>query len=435
MQVTFLVPGNILHNSGGNVFNARLAQGLRALGVEVDVVPVEGSWPEASAKDRRRLGGLLGAWTSRVKAPSGTVTLVDGLIACGAPAEIEYAAAAGQRTWVLLHMPSPSHPDGEKRALRAAAGVICTSSSAAAHVTDNYGLAGRVALPGTDAAPLAPGSEPPHIIAVAALLPNKDQCLIVAALARLKDLPWSASLVGTDDADPAYAALVRSAIAAQGLEGRVRMTGELAGKALADEWNRADLSLLVSRAESFGLVVTESLARGIPVIVRKGTGAVDALGLASSLSDAPGGDNGTQTAGAVNARAGDEGTPGADANAVSGSAAGQPDSAVAYRGTGGAQPDTAGARPDTAGALPGAAVELDGPERDRPDVLAAVIRQWLSDATLRSGWRSAAVAGRDRLPGWEVTALNVLEILRPSATTTATPAEEAPTAGGSSGAQ
>jgi hypothetical protein len=275
---------------------------------------------------------------------------------------------------------------------------------------------------------LAPGSEPPHIIAVAALLPNKDQCLIVAALARLKDLPWSASLVGTDDADPAYAALVRSAIAAQGLEGRVRMTGELAGKALADEWNRADLSLLVSRAESFGLVVTESLARGIPVIVRKGTGAVDALGLASSLSDAPAGDNGTQTAGAVNARAGDEGTPGADANAVSGSAAGQPDSAVAYR-------DTAGARSDTAGALPGAAVELDGPERDRPDVLAAVIRQWLSDATLRSGWRSAAVAGRDRLPGWEVTALNVLEILRRSATTTATPAEEAPTAGGSSGAQ
>ncbi|MET4590891.1 glycosyltransferase family 4 protein [Arthrobacter sp. 754] len=382
MHVTFLVPGNILHNSGGNVFNDRLTQGLRALGVDVDVVPVEGSWPEANAKERRRLGGLLGAWKSSAKSPSGTVTLVDGLIAGGAPDEIEYAAAAGQRTWVLMHMPSPSHPDGEKRALRAAAGVICTSSSAAAHITDQYGLAGRVALPGTDAAPLAPGSEPPHIIAVAALLPNKDQLLIVAALARLKELPWSASLVGTDDADPAYAAKVRSAIASQGLEDRVRMTGELAGKALADEWNRADLSLLVSRAESFGLVVTESLARGIPVIVRAGTGAVDALGLASSLP-----------------------APASDEVALPGQAA----------------------------ALPGTAVGLDGPESNRPDVLAAVVRQWLAEAALRADWRSAAVAARERLPGWDVTALNVLEILTASAT--AMSAEDMPTAEGPSGAQ
>lgn len=382
MHVTFLVPGNILHNSGGNVFNDRLTQGLRALGVEVDVVPVEGSWPEANAKERRRLGGLLGAWKSSAKSPSGTVTLVDGLIACGAPDEIEYAAAAGQRTWVLMHMPSPSHPDGEKRALRAAAGVICTSSSAAAHITDQYGLAGRVALPGTDAAPLAPGSEPPHIIAVAALLPNKDQLLIVAALARLKELPWSASLVGTDDADPAYAAKVRSAIASQGLEDRVRMTGELAGKALADEWNRADLSLLVSRAESFGLVVTESLARGIPVIVRAGTGAVDALGLASSLP-----------------------APASDEVALPGQTV----------------------------ALPGTAVGLDGPESNRPDVLAAVVRQWLAEAALRADWRSAAVAARERLPGWDVTALNVLEILTASAT--AMSAADMPTAEGPSGAQ
>lgn len=397
MHVTFLVPGNILHNSGGNVFNARLTEGLRALGVEVDVVPVDGSWPDASAKERRRLGGLLGAWRlgtwkPTAEVPPGTVTLVDGLIACGAPDEVEYAAAAGQRTWVLLHMPSSSHPDGEKRALRAAAGVICTSASAAAHVSEKYGLSGRAALPGTDAAPLAVGSEPPHIIAVAALLPNKDQLLIVAALALLQDLAWSASLVGTADADPAYAELVRSAIASHRLEDRVRMTGELTGKSLADEWKRADLSLLVSKAESFGLVVTESLAHGIPVIVREGTGAVDALGMGSSTP---------------HPRVGEE-----------------------------------GARLAEAAALPGTAVGLAGPERDQPEVLAAVIRRWLSDAALRDDWGTAAVAARDRLPGWDVTAMSVLEILTASAaaptgtaTATSTPAQDTPTAGGTSSAQ
>jgi glycosyltransferase involved in cell wall biosynthesis len=372
MLVRFLVPANIRHNSGGNVYNARLAQGLRALGVVVEVLAVDGSWPDSSAEERRRLGGLLGAWDPGPDQPQaeilpGTITLVDGLIACGAPDELEYAAAAGQRTWVLLHMPSPSHPDGEGRALRAAAGVIFTSSSAAASRAEKQELhASRVALPGTDPAPVASGSVPPHIIAAAALLPNKDQLLTVAALARLKDLPWSASLIGTDDADPAYAARVRAVIASSGLEGRVRVTGQLSGNALDDEWNRADLSLLVSRAESFGLVVTESLARGIPVIVRQGTGAVEALGVAGRLE---------------------------------GELAGRRDGRPVGKNEG------------TAYALPGAAVGLAGPEGNHPDLLAAVIRQWLSDAHLRAVWRGAALAAREWLPGWDATARKVLAIL------------------------
>jgi glycosyltransferase involved in cell wall biosynthesis len=188
----------------------------------------------------------------------------------------------------------------------------------------------------------------------AALLPNKDQLLTVAALAGLQDLAWTASLVGADDADPGYAELVRTAIASQGMEQRVRLTGQLAGQALEGEWNRADLSLLVSRAETFGLVVTESLAHGIPVIVRDGTGAVEALGLAAERNAQPG---------------------------------------------------------SKAGALPGTAVELPGPDTSHPDMLAAVIRRWLSEPSLRTSWREAALAARGRLPGWDATAGNVVEYL------------------------
>ena len=385
MLVRFLVPANIRHNSGGNVYNTRLAQGMRTLGVDTEVLAVDGSWPDASADQRRRLGGVLGAGGRRADITAGTVTLVDGLIACGAPDELEYAAAAGRSPWVLLHMPAPSHPDGERRALRAAAGVICTSSSAVASTEMRHGLpACQVALPGTDPAPKAAGSAPPHIVAVAALLPNKDQLLTVAALARVQDLAWTASLVGTDDADSTYAAQVRGSIASFGLEGRVRVTGQLAGKALADEWNRADLSLLVSRAESFGLVVTESLARGIPVVVRKGTGAVEALGLAGRLAGGMAGGLGVRPAG-------------------------KPEGAT-Y-------------------AVPGAAVGLAGPDNSHPDVLAAVIRQWLLDGTLRAGWRAAALAAREQLPGWDSTARNVLAILSAPAgkiLAEETPAEETP---------
>jgi glycosyltransferase involved in cell wall biosynthesis len=355
-NLRFLVPANIRHNSGGNVYNARLAQGLRALGVEVEVIAVDGSWPDASPEERRRLGGLLGAGEPQAEITAGTITLVDGLIACGAPDELESAAAERQLTWVLLHMPSASNPEKEARSLRAATGVICTSTSAAAVITSLHGMtASHVALPGTDPAPVAKGSDPPHIIAVAALLPNKDQLLTVEALARLQDLAWSASLVGSDNVHPEYADIVRAAVAGQGLEERVRLTGQLTGEALDDEWNRADLSLLVSRAEAFGLVVTESLARGIPVIIRDGTGAVEALTFASLA---------------------------------------------------------AGETEVRDGMVPGAAVDLSsGPERDSAEALAGAIRQWLEGAGLRTGWRAAALAARENLPGWENTARTVIDIV------------------------
>ena len=279
LRIRFVVPGNVRHNSGGNVYNAALAAELTALGAAVEICPLDGDWPGGSAEDRRRLARLLhaapgdgGSAVGRSANPGsatahvtpGSVTLVDSLLACGAPDELEAAAAAGQRVWILLHMPLPDHPERERRALQAAAGVICTSRSAAAGIRARHGLDGvRVALPGTAPAPLAAGSLSagsgvPHFIAVAALLPNKDQSLLLDALARLTDLSWTASLIGSDTADPAYAAQLRNSLEPLGLARRVSIPGELRGPALDAEWAAADLSLLISRAETYGLVVTES---------------------------------------------------------------------------------------------------------------------------------------------------------------------------------
>ncbi|MFF2246207.1 glycosyltransferase [Arthrobacter sp. NPDC058130] len=367
-RLRFVVPGNVRHNSGGNVYNAALARELAALGVAVETCPLDGDWPGGSAGDRRRLAALLrpapGAGGS-----AGSITLVDSLLACGAPAELEAAAAAGQPAWILLHMPLPDNPEREHRALRAAAGVICTSRSAAAGIGARHGLENlQVALPGTAAAPpaagsLAAGSGVPHFIAVAALLPNKDQSLLLHALARLTDLPWTASLIGSDTAHPAYAARLRNSVEHLGLAGRVGLPGELRGPALDAAWDAADLSLLISRAETYGLVVTESLARGIPVVVRDGTGAVEAL----AAGTPPGGQVPNSAA------------PGA-------------------RAPGAPVPDSQ---------LPGAAVGLG----TDPAPLADLLRRWLADAGLRNRWRDAAAAARGRLPGWDATARTVLEAL------------------------
>ena len=57
-RIRFVVPGNIRHNSGGNVYNAALARGLSALGVAVETCPLDGDWPGGTPEDRRRLASL-----------------------------------------------------------------------------------------------------------------------------------------------------------------------------------------------------------------------------------------------------------------------------------------------------------------------------------------------------------------------------------------
>ncbi|MGF6834544.1 glycosyltransferase involved in cell wall biosynthesis [Paenarthrobacter sp. TE4293] len=270
MHVRFLVPGNVRHGSGGNKYNAKLAEHLAALGADIETVVVDGDWPVGSPADRQRFAEAL---------DGGATVIADGLVAGGAPDEIAGAAGKGTKVWILSHIALADHDDLEAKALAAAAGIICPSAHAAAELGAKYGaLDVVVATPGAASAGVSAGSVPTHIVSVAALLPNKSQTLLVEALSQLHNLEWSASLIGSHDPDPAYAAKVRDAVEHYGLQQRVTLTGELTGQELEDHWHKADLSILLSRSESFGMVVTESLAHGVPVIVRQGTGAVEALG-------------------------------------------------------------------------------------------------------------------------------------------------------------
>ncbi|MDI2033276.1 glycosyltransferase family 4 protein [Paenarthrobacter nitroguajacolicus] len=270
MHLRFLVPGNVRHGSGGNKYNAKLAEHLTALGATVETVTVDGDWPVGSTADRRRFAQAL---------DGGTTVVADGLVASGAPDEIAGAAGKGTKVWILSHMALTAHHDLEAKALAAATGIICPSLHSQAQLQARHGMLDIVvATPGAEPADVSAGSQPKHIVAVAALLPNKDQTHLVEALSQIKDLPWTAALIGSEEADPAYAAEVRAAVEHHALQNRIRVTGELTGTPLQEQWHKADLSVLISKSESFGMVVTESLAHGVPVLVRQGTGAVEALG-------------------------------------------------------------------------------------------------------------------------------------------------------------
>lgn len=265
--------------TGGNIYDDELAAGLRRLGVDVREHRVDGRWPEASAADQARFAGVLAAeqhW------------LVDGIVACAAPDAVAAALRQGRRITVIVHMclsderglsdqARRRYAETEAQTLALPVGVLCTSHWMAAELRRRYGrTAATVAVPGTGPAPLSRGSDPPQLLTLASITPTKDQLTLVAALALLTDLRWTACLVGADRVDPGYVHQVRAAVDQARLSDRVRLTGPLVGPQLAAEWARSDLLVLPSQAESYGLVVIEALAHGIPAVVSAGTGAVEA---------------------------------------------------------------------------------------------------------------------------------------------------------------
>jgi Glycosyl transferases group 1 len=289
-ELAFVVPAGLSRPTGGNRYDQSVAAALAALGLRPDLREVPGAWPVGSPADRARLARQLTG-----PAP----VLVDGLLACGAPAEISAAVLAGQHVIVLVHMPLGLDPaltaqvaaqrDAlEGQALRAASAVVATSAWTAADLRTRHGLPEvAVAVPGSDPAALARGSTPPLLLHLAAVTPLKNQLTTVQALARLTDLPWTASLTGALDVDPGYVQAVRAAITRHSLDERVVLTGPQTGEDLDRLWDASNLVLLPSLAETWGMVVTEGLARGLPAVVGRGTGATQALGT-SPDGDLPG---------------------------------------------------------------------------------------------------------------------------------------------------
>ena len=267
--------------SGGNLYDRRVCQGLARAGWDVheDAVSRVGrpAFP-ASA---------LAEVLARVR--GGRVTLVDGLVASGHP-EVLGPESARLRLVVLVHLPlglggSAGVRQREATALRGVAAVVTTSRWSRRWLVDTYALdPARVvaATPGVDPAGVVCGSPAGNrLLCVGALVPEKGQDALVEALAILTGGDWCCELVGSVRRDPGFVALVRRRAAELGVAHRVHLTGPLTGPALDDAYARADLLVTASRLETYGMVVTEALARGIPVVATRTGGLPEALGRAT----------------------------------------------------------------------------------------------------------------------------------------------------------
>jgi glycosyltransferase involved in cell wall biosynthesis len=263
--------------SGGNRYDRRVCGGLRAAGWRVAELAVPGSWPRPAPTALDALARTLDAL------PDGALVLVDGLIASAARAVL-VPRSGRLRLVVLVHMVfggAAVSGDDEQAVLAAARAVVTTSDRTRQLLLDLYALPPdrvHVARPGTDPASVSPPSAGGgRLLCVGTLWPVKGQDLLLEALAGISGT-WRCGFVGPVDRDPDFVAALHRRAAAAGIADRLRWAGVRTGAQLAREYRDADLLVVPSRSEAYGMVVGEALAAGVPVLAAAAGGIPEALG-------------------------------------------------------------------------------------------------------------------------------------------------------------
>jgi glycosyltransferase involved in cell wall biosynthesis len=276
VSLALLLPGSIDQLTGGYLFARHVVDGLATRDHPVHVVELAGRFPDADAAAHAACAGALASL------PDGARAIIDGLALAGF-ADCLAREAARLRLIAWVH-----HPLADETGLGAAEharfhaleskllplfrGAICPSQCTADAVA-RYGVdPARIAVapPGTKK-PAEPRMRSRRngilrLLTVATVTPRKGHLVLIEALAQLQRGDWHLDCIGSTTRDPAHVAAVRAAIAAHGLAARVRLDDEIPQDALGAAYDAAELFVLPSFHEGYGMALAEALAHGLPIV-------------------------------------------------------------------------------------------------------------------------------------------------------------------------
>ena len=282
-ELYFAYPGDLDTPTGGYGYDRRIISGLRTNGWDVETVCLGNGFPFPS------LETLENAQSQIRRIPEGSVVVVDGL-AFGAMSEIAKDYEQKLQLIALLHHPlcqenglqaeqSGALHASERVALRCARQVIVTSPATAGQVTQLFDVPESnidVIVPGTDVPdPFdRTSSNTVRLLSVGTVVPRKGYDLLFEALAGIPDQNWSLDIVGGTNADPDCYMKLLALAGDLKLAEQIMFHGSVPGDALAGFYQAADVFVLASRYEGYGMAYTEAMAHGLPVI-GSGSGAVE----------------------------------------------------------------------------------------------------------------------------------------------------------------
>lgn len=106
-----------------------------------------------------------------------------------------------------------------------------------------------------------------RVLFLSRLDPKKGLDLLLAAFARVRENHPHATLVIAGDGDPAFIAALQQSSKRLGLDAGILWTGFVEGQEKLAVFADADVFVLPSYSENFGVAVVEAMSAGLPVIV------------------------------------------------------------------------------------------------------------------------------------------------------------------------
>jgi len=274
-RIAFAVPGDLATPTGGYAYDRRMIAELRNLGWDVGVIGLGDGFPRPDAKTRASAEAVLAAL------PKGRPIVIDGLAFGVMPEEAARLRKRNPLIAVVHHplaletgLAAAEAADlhaSEQAALAAAVRVITSSATTARGLVADFGVPAdriTVAPPGFDRAALARGGDGGvvQLLSVGSIVPRKGHDVLIAALACLTDLPWKLVIAGDRTRDREAAARLDADIARCNLANRVTVLGAVAPEQVDALYAAADLFVLASRFEGYGMVYAEAMMRGLPVV-------------------------------------------------------------------------------------------------------------------------------------------------------------------------
>lgn len=274
-RVAFAIPGDLETRTGGYGYDRRILSELRHLGWQVDVVGLGDGFPLPSDEQAAAASRQL------MLTPADRPIVIDGL-AFGVLPKAAAALRATRPVVALVHHPLACETglmpgaaerlrQSERAALAAAHKVIATSEATAELLVDQFDVPRerlQVISPGTDPVPQATGSGSGrlHLLSVAAIVPRKGFDVLVEALSTVTDLDWHLAIAGDRRRDPDAVARLDTVIVQHRLGERIASLGTVSPEHLARLYRGADLFVLASHFEGYGMAYAEAIAHGLPII-------------------------------------------------------------------------------------------------------------------------------------------------------------------------
>ena len=271
-ELYFVFPGNLNTNTGGYHYDRRVIKELRKMGSTVKTISLSEKFP---FPDELALTHTEEVFSS---IPDDSVVIVDGL-AFGAMKNVIKLHKNRLYLIALCHHPlametglNPSERElllqSETYALKNADHVIVTSQNTRKILIEDFSISASqitVALPGTDRYPFAKcNGSPTRLLTCASLTKRKGHDVLIEALSKIDFLDWQARFVGDQTLDPTWSCELKNRAELRGLSDQIKFVGAVAN--ISPEYQNADIFVLPSKFEGYGMVLTEAIAHGLPIV-------------------------------------------------------------------------------------------------------------------------------------------------------------------------